>query len=486
MGVLTQLEPKQVWAHFENICAIPHPSLHEEAVARYVVAEATRLGFHSRRDEVGNVVVEVPATAGMEDRPIVVLQGHLDMVPVAAPGVEHDFTRDPIQPFIDGDYVKARGTTLGADNGIGCALGLGLMQDDGAEHGPLELLFTVNEESGMTGAHGLTGDFLKGRTLINLDTEAWGEFFISCAGGGDSVIHLPIEREAATDGGVQIAVDISGLKGGHSGIDINRGHGSGNKILARCLAAARDTVSFQLISLRGGNKRNSIADAAEAVVRVPATDRQAFETAVAAMVETVAAELLNTDPGMKVEIDGDLSAAVTARPMTAESSARVLDLLIALPHGVVAMSPEVSGLVETSINMGLVESGDTELKVTMLTRSAVTSQLEAVKRQVRIIGQRLGAEVKEPLGYPGWKPDMDSPLLRTAVAVFKDMYGVEPKVKAVHAGLECGLFAEKLPGVDMISLGPVMHNVHSPDEELYHPSVGQVYDLLKGILKTIR
>jgi dipeptidase D len=484
MGALAELQPNHVWTYFENICAIPHPSQHEEAVARYVVDVAAKLGFESRRDEVGNVVVEVPATPGMEDRPIVVLQGHLDMVPVAAPGVEHDFTRDPIQPYIDGDYVKARGTTLGADNGIGCALGLGLMRDETAEHGPLELFFTVNEESGMTGAHGLNSDFLKGRILINLDTEAWGEFFISCAGGGDSIIRLPIEREESGEGSARVNVRISGLKGGHSGIDINSGRGSGNKILARCLAAAAESADLRLISLAGGNKRNSIADGAEAIIQVPAGETETCKAAIGAMVDTIAEELAATDPGFKVEIDTE--ETVTDRTMTAASTRRVVDLLTALPHGVVAMSPQVPGLVETSINLGLLECEDAELKVTMLTRSALTSQLETVKQQVRTIGRVLGAEVEEPLGYPGWKPNMDSPLLKTAITVFRDLYGYEPEVKAVHAGLECGLFGEKLPGVDMISLGPIMHYVHSPDEEVHHPSVAKVYELLRGILKAIR
>ena len=486
MGELSQLEPRQVWKHFENLCAIPRPSFHEEAAAMYVVEEAERLGCGIRRDETGNVVVEVPATEGMEDRPGVVLQGHLDMVPVAEPGKQHDFTKDPVEPYIDGDYVRAKGTTLGADNGIGCALALGLVEDDSAEHGPLELLFTMNEESGMDGAHGLKGDFLKGRMLINLDSEQWGEFFISCAGGGDSIISLPIERQENPGDHVQIAVIVSGLKGGHSGIDIHLGRGNANKLLARCLAAAGDSSTFNLVSMDGGNEKNAIADRAQAVVELAADQREAFESAATRMAQTIKEELGQADPGFSFEIKAEPPAEKPVRPMTAASTRGILDLLIGLHQGVFAMSSEMPDVVETSANIGLLESGESEFKVTIMIRSLIDSQTEAVKRQTATIGRLLNAEVEEPRGYPGWKPNVDSPLLKTAAGVFEDMNGHPPEVKAIHAGLECGLFGEKFPGLEMISIGPTMQYVHSPDEELFHPSVPKVYELLKAILKTIK
>ena len=486
MGELSQLEPKQVWKHFENLCAVPRPSFHEEAAAIYVVKEAERLGLTSRQDETGNVVVQVPATSGMEDRPIVVLQGHLDMVPVAEDGKDHDFTKDPIEAYIDGDYVRARGTTLGADNGIGCALALGLVEDDSAEYGPLELLFTTNEESGMDGAHGLQGDFLKGRKLINLDGEQWGEFFISCAGGGDSLISLPIEREEIAGEHVQIAVNVGGLKGGHSGIDINLGRGNANKLLGRCLAAAGDSSAFSLISIQGGNERNAIADRAQAVIDLAADQQQAFESAVTQMAQTLKAELAGTDPGFAVEIKADPLVEKPLKPMTSASTRRILDLLISLHHGIFAMSCDMPDIVETSSNIGVLECSQTEFKAALMTRSLVDSQVTAVKRQIRTIGRLLKAKVEEPRGYPGWKPNVESPLLKAAMGVFQDLHGQVPAVKGIHAGLECGLFGEKFPGLDMISIGPTMQYVHSPDEELYHPSVPQVYELLKAILKAIR
>ncbi|MBN1296543.1 aminoacyl-histidine dipeptidase [bacterium] len=484
MGVLSNLEPRHVWEHFENMCNIPHPSRQEEGIAQYIIERAKRYGYATRRDQVGNVIVEIPGTPGLESKPIVVLQGHMDMVPVAAPGVTHDFSKDPIRPRIDGEYVKATGTTLGADNGIGGALMLGIMDDSSVKHGPLELFFTVNEESGMDGAHGTEAEFVKGRILINLDTEEFGQYYISCAGGGDSVITLPIHRGTApcTCKSGSLRIKVSGLRGGHSGIDINIGIASGNKILARLLDAAWDAGVFQLKSIRGGNKRNSISDGAEAVICLEHSDAAMIRRVLMAMTEIIREEFAKTEPGFTVEIT-DVEDASPC--LDKESTEAVIRLLIALPHGVITMSPEVPGLVETSTNLGVMESMDSVVKITMLTRSAVTSHLIAVKKQIRTIAVLAGASVEEPRGYPGWKPDMDSPLLKIAMKVYETKYGSAPEVKAIHAGLECGLFSEKLPGVDMLSIGPEMHFVHSPNEELNIASVPKSYDLLGDLLKAI-
>ncbi|HPQ40892.1 MAG TPA: beta-Ala-His dipeptidase, partial [bacterium] len=306
MGVLSNLDPGNVWEHFENMCGIPHPSHHEEGIARYIIQCAEKHGYATRRDATGNLIVEVPATPGFETAPIIVLQGHMDMVPVAAPGVQHDFTKDPIKPRIDGGFVKATGTTLGADNGIGGAMMLGIMDETDAQHGPLELFFTVNEEAGMDGAHGTEADFVKGRILINLDTEEWGEYYISCAGGGDSIISLPIERESGgcTCRSGSHKVKVSGLRGGHSGIDINLGLASGNKVLARLLDAARDAGEFQIKNIKGGNKRNSISDGAEAVVCLEHGDAAKFKKTVMDQAEIIRKEFEKTDPGLTVEITG--------------------------------------------------------------------------------------------------------------------------------------------------------------------------------------
>ncbi|MCD4655764.1 aminoacyl-histidine dipeptidase [bacterium] len=484
MGVLSSLKPQHVWEHFENMCNIPHPSYHEEALAQYILDQAKKHGCTTRQDKTGNLIVNIPGTKGLEDKPIVVLQGHMDMVPVAAPGVEHDFLKDPIKVRIDGDFVKATGTTLGADNGIGGAMMLAILDDKQMEHGPLELYFTVNEEAGMDGAHGTEADFVKGRILINLDTEEWGEYYISCAGGGDSMIHFPVKREQGEckcKSGL-IKLKVSGLRGGHSGIDINMGLASGNKVLARLLDAAWEAGKFQLKTIKGGNKRNSISDGAEAIVCLEHSNADNFRKAVMEMAEILAEEYGKTDPDLKIEITGN---DFSGNCMGIETTRQLISLLVALPHGVLTMSPEVAGLVESSTNLGLIETTDDDVMITMLTRSAVTSHLMASKKQVKTIATLAGATVDEPRGYPGWKPDMDSPLLKIAMDVFRDKYGKEPAVKAIHAGLECGLFSEKLPGVDMLSIGPEMHFVHSPNEELNISSVPKTYSLLGDILKAV-
>ncbi len=490
MGNLSHLKPANVWKHFENICDIPHPSYHEEEVAQYVIDEAGKLGFDTRRDEVGNVVVTVPATSGLEKAPIIVLQGHLDMVPVSAPGVEFDFEKDSLITYVDGDYVRAKGTTLGADNGIGVAIMLAMMEDKDIEHGPLELLCTVNEESGMDGAHGLKAEFVKGRYLINLDTEEWGEYYISCAGGGDSnitlpVVRIPLESGELVKNNTILELSVGGLKGGHSGIDINAGRGSGNKIIARCLAEAASRTKFNIVSLEGGNKRNSVSDSAVAIIALAADNAVTFKDAVNSMAKTIIDEFEKTDPGLTVRIDDFSGDLPSDKPMSFASTETIINLLIALPHGVITMSAEVDGLVETSTNLGVMNTKGDNFLVTLLTRSAVTSHLPAVKGQIKTIAALTGATVEEPRGYPGWKPDMDSTLLRVGSEVFRGMHNEEPAVKAIHAGLECGLFSEKLPGVDMLSIGPEMHNVHSPDEELHHPSVPKTYDLLAAIIRAM-
>lgn len=482
MSVFTGLKPEKVWKHFEAICNIPHPSGHEEEVAQYVVNFANELGLDVKRDAVGNVLVTKPAVPGHESAPTVVLQGHLDMVGVAAPGVKHDFHKDPIKCRIDGDYVKAEGTTLGADNGIGGAIMLALMEEN-FTHGELEFFFTVNEESGMDGAHGVKSDFVKGRRLINLDTEEWGEFYISCAGGGDSVIKMPVNREKPPAQTTAVQIKIGGLKGGHSGVDIHLGRGSGNKIMGRILATAYVHKPFQLVNMSGGNKRNSIADGATAEILISNSDVDSVKKSVNAMFEIVKQELANTDPGVTISLD--VKKTPSADPMTKKDTENAIHLLVALPHGVLAMSPEVPGLVETSTNIGVMGSDENNVNVSLLTRSAVTSALDMVKQQIRVIAHLVNAEVDEPQGYPGWKPNMDSDLLKISKEVFKKLHGKYPEIKAIHAGLECGLFGEKLPGVDMLSIGPEMHNVHSPAEELNIPSIPKTYELLKEILTAL-
>jgi dipeptidase D len=480
MAVLSDLKPGNVWKHFEAFCNIPHPSGHEEGIAKYILDEAAKLGLATRRDDVGNVVVVQPASAGAENAPGLVLQGHMDMVGVAAKGVTHDFTKDPICCLIDGDFVKAKGTTLGADNGIGGAIMLALWEEE-FPHPEIEHFFTVNEESGMDGAHGLQGDFLKGRQLINLDTEEFGEIYVSCAGGGDSVLSFSAERAAATEGAETLLLAVGGLKGGHSGADIHLGRCSGNKAVARLLSAALDS-GLRIRTLRGGKKRNAISDFAEVVVDVPPGKGEAFRAAVEDTTAVLKSEFALSDGGLEVSVT---AGSADALPMTEASTAALVRLLIALPHGVLAMSADMPDLVETSTNIGTVETTGDTVKIVLLTRSAVTSSLAMVKERIRTIAGFVGAAVEEPQGYPGWKPNMDSRLLHVGKEVHRKMFGGDPAVKAIHAGLECGLFSEKLSGVDMISIGPDMADVHTPDERLSISSTAKFFDFIKGLIEAL-
>lgn len=484
MRIFENLEPKLVWKHFEEILKIPHTSRNEEGVATYITNFAKSLKLTVSRDKVGNVLVTEKGTKGYENAPYLILQGHMDMVGVAAEGVKHDFMKDPIQPKIEGDFVRAKGTTLGADNGIGVAIMLAIMEDESIIHPPLEYLFTVNEESGMDGAHGLEPSFVKGRRLINLDTEEFGQIYISCAGGGDSIINIETSRAPAYKNQATFLLKIKGLKGGHSGVDINLGRGSGNKIAARLLLRALEVAPLRIRKIEGGNKRNSISDHADILLDIPKSNVEDFKSAINNMTQIIKDELAKTDPELVVEIKEEISND-DIEPMTLEATKNLIHLLVALPHGVLAMSPEVLGLVETSTNMGTIRTTETGVEIVHLNRSAVNSSIDYVKDMIRCIANSFGAKVTQPRGYPGWKPNKDSNLLKAGISVFKEMYHKEPLIKAIHAGLECGIFSEKLPGVDMISIGPDMAHVHSPAEELNILSVGKFYNYLKELLKSL-
>ncbi len=480
MSEMKNLEPQNVWSHFETICGIPHPSRHEEELAEYIMDHASSTGNKSFRDKTGNVIVHVPASPGREDDRSLILQGHLDMVPVAAEGITHDFNTTPIEPYVDGNLVRARGTTLGADNGIGVAMMLALLDGD-KPHGPLELLFTVNEEAGMTGARGVGTDYLSAKHLINLDTEEWGEIYVSCAGGADSIVTLDLQRETTPVTDRLARLTVSGLKGGHSGIDINLGRGNAIKIAARFLDNCSGKIPFKLVSMDGGVKRNSIPGRAEAVVALSAGDFEEFAAEAESFSSIIMNELGNAEPGFMISVTR-LGPDSEKLPLTRSSAQNFLNLVLALPNGLVAMSTEVEGLVETSVNLGVLETDSSRASAVLLTRSSISSAMDAVKSQIRACSIMAGAKLEEPEGYPGWKPNMDSELLKIAADVFIKLHGKEPAIKAVHAGLECGLFSERLPGVDMISIGPDMQNVHSPDEQLSIPSVKIFFEYLEDLI----
>lgn len=480
MPELSELDPRNVWSHFKSICGIPHPSRHEDELADHIMNHASSTGNESFRDNSGNVIVRVPASPGREKNRTLILQGHLDMVPVSAEGITHDFTTTPIHPYVDGDLVKARGTTLGADNGIGVAMMMALL-DDNNPHGPLELLFTVNEEAGMDGARGVESRHFSGKHLINLDTEEWGEVYVSCAGGADSIVTLDLDREPTAGMDRIMLLKAGGLKGGHSGLDINLSRGNGIIIAARILDKCSMDIPFRLVSLNGGTKRNAIPSGAEAVIALPAGEVDNLSNLVDAFSSTVQSEFEKTEPDLSITLSLIESDSGTM-PLSPASSETLLRLVLILPNGLVAMSTEVDGLVETSVNLGVFETGSSRAEAVLLTRSSISSAMNAVKGRIRAGAALAGATVKEPEGYPGWKPNMDSELLKLASGVFEKLHGKEPAVKAIHAGLECGLFSELLPGVDMISIGPDMTDVHSPDEQLSIPSVGLFYAYLKNLV----
>jgi dipeptidase D len=484
MSFVAELEPRQVWGHFDAILGIPRPSKGEEAMRRYVVGRAETRGYEVRRDGAGNVVVVVPATAGHEDAPTTVLQSHLDMVQEKNSDTDFDFATDAIRPRRDGDYLAADGTTLGADNGIGVAAMLAVIDGAGPGgqplvHGPLELLFTVDEESGLTGAAELDGTMLTGRRLLNLDTEEEGSVYVGCAGGGDSLLRLPMARAAVAADGRALAVRVSGLKGGHSGVDIHLQRGNAVSLLARALWAAHLESPLRLAAFAGGSAHNAIPREAAGTVMVAAAAEAAVREALEREGAAIAAELAAVDAGFRLTVDAAEAPADAWEPAAGE---RALALLVALPHGVLAMSHEIPDLVETSNNVAVAAEAGGELTVLTSTRSSTASALAAVRSRLTALGQLAGAAVEQHAGYPGWKPNLDSPLLATVREVHQRVLGSEPAVKAIHAGLETGILGEKVPGLDMVSIGPQIEFPHSPDERVHVASVGRFWELLKATL----
>ena len=464
------LKPELLWKYFEEISSIPRCSKHEEKVAEYVVNVAKKLGHEVMRDDVGNVIVRKKATA-YENAPMVTLQAHLDMVCEKNRDVEHDFEKDPIDVYVDGDMVKARGTTLGADNGVGVAACLAVMEDKDIKHGPLEFLFTIDEETGMTGAFGLKEGVLRGKMLINVDTEEFGAVYIGCAGGGNSTLTLPIKYEKVEGKGMEIT--IRGLKGGHSGTEIHEGRANSIKLMARLLYNADAKVG----SIEGGDKFNAIPREATAKI-IPSNKDDALKK-VKEFEKIFKNEYSVSDPGVTIATkDCNIE-----RIFDSASQKKVLGLLMGLPHGVLAMDQQVKGLVETSTNLARVRSSD-KLEIMMSSRSSVNSALEATMQSIRAIGELAGAKVEEGSMYPGWKPNLNSKLLKIAVESYKELYGKEPEIKAIHAGLETGVIGGKYD-MDMISIGPQIEHPHSPDEVVYISSVQKFWDYLLKILENV-
>ncbi|MDZ7373378.1 MAG: aminoacyl-histidine dipeptidase [candidate division KSB1 bacterium] len=478
---LRQLKPEHLWRHFDELRKIPRCSGNEAGAGDYVISVAHRLGLAWERDEVGNIVVRKPASPGHEGAETIVLQGHLDMVCEKNSDVEHDFRKDPIEVERRGDWLTAMGTTLGSDNGIGVAAALAVLEDRALIHGPLECLFTVDEETGLTGASHLKPGFLKGRKLINLDSEEEGVLFIGCAGGGDNEVTLPIRRDPAFSG-ARIRIGVTGLRGGHSGIDIDKGRANAIRVVARLIYELGKTAPVRLVSVEGGNKRNAIPREAEAVVVVAEQELGRVEEVLRQSFAAIRFEY----KAVETEMALDVRAVEDPRaPMAADSHLRTIGLLLGLPHGVLAMSQEMPGLVETSNNLAVVRTMNDQVQISLSSRSSIMSALNATRDIIRAVAEMVGATVEQGGGYPAWTPNLNSPLLRAVQEVHRQLFGKEAEVKAIHAGLETGIIGEKFPGMDMISMGPQIEHPHSPDERVNIPSVERFWNFLTKVLEAL-
>jgi dipeptidase D len=479
---LSQLSPQPLWDIFAKVCSIPHPSYHEEALAKHIVEWAQEKGIHAERDEVGNILLRKPATKGMENRKPVALQAHLDMVPQKNNDTVHDFTKDPIQPFIENGWVKARGTTLGADNGIGLASALAVIADDSVEHGPLEVLLTMTEETGMAGAFGLQPNWLQSEILINTDSETEGEIYMGCAGGIDFTATLPLTREAVPAGYSTLKLTLKGLKGGHSGAEIHLGLGNASKLLARFLAEHADTLGLRLLDFTGGTLRNAIPREAIVTLAVAAGNVDTLKAAAQEFLATLQFELSAVEKKIALVVEATESPATA---LSVASQNGFIALLNATPNGVIRMSDDVKGVVETSLNVGVVTMKDDEVAINSLIRSLIDSGKEYVVSMLDSLGKLAGAKTLAKGSYPGWKPEPSSPVMTLVRETYQQLFDKTPNIMVIHAGLECGLFKKPYPNMDMVSIGPTITGPHSPDEQVHIESVGLYWQLLTALLKAI-
>ncbi|MGQ1783952.1 aminoacyl-histidine dipeptidase [Saccharicrinis sp. GN24d3] len=482
MNILESLEPAVVWKYFEKICQIPRPSKKEEKILAYLVSFAEEHRLEYKQDEIGNILILKPATKGCEDLESVVLQSHVDMVCEKHSHVKHNFDKDPIVPKIDGEWVKATDTTLGADDGIGMAAQLALLASNDIKHGDLECLFTVDEETGLTGAFSLKKGFFKSKILLNLDSEDDGELFIGCAGGVDTVATFEIQMEETPLNCFAFKMDVSGLKGGHSGDDIHKGLGNANKILNRFLWNASREYGLRLNKFSGGNLRNAIAREASALAVVPTSQKEPIRVAFNIFYDELCSELEVTEPDLRMHLEScDIPDSVFEKGFQ-ES---LLNSVYACPHGVIEMSRKIEGMVETSTNLAAIKQEDDKMIITTSQRSSVESAKEDIAAMVRSVFELAGAEVKHGEGYPGWAPNTDSEILNITRESYERLFGEAPVVRAIHAGLECGLFLEKYPKLDMISFGPTIRGAHSPDERINIETVNKFWLHLLDVLVNI-
>lgn len=483
MEAFKGLKPEALWKYFGEICQIPRPSKKEAKIGAWLMEFACRHNLEACQDEVGNVLIRKQAVKGREDAPGVVLQSHMDMVCEKNSDIQHDFETDPIQPYVDGEWVKAKGTTLGADDGIGMAAALAVLSSSEIRHGAIECLFTIDEETGLTGASALKPGFLRYKVLLNLDSEDEGELFIGCAGGMDTVVNMPYEKMVTPEHKFAVKIRVKGLQGGHSGDDINKGRGNAIKILNRFLWDVKEKYGVQLALLEGGNLRNAITREAYAVIVFDDTVKENVRIDF----NVFASEMENvwkiTEPNLHLDLE---STEIPSEVLTQDATNRLLDALYACPHGVYSMSYRMPGMVETSTNLAAVRFVENNtVLITTSQRSDVDSEKMNIAHMVASVFRLAGAEVKHGEGYPGWAPNPNSAILRTAEYSYKRLFGKEAAVRSIHAGLECGLFLEKYPGMDMISFGPTLKGVHSPDERVDIKTVEKWWKHLVDILERV-
>jgi dipeptidase D len=483
MNEILGLHPKEIWKYFYQITQIPRASGKEEKMIKFLFNFAKEHNLEAKKDGVGNVLIIKKATKGMENKKIVILQSHLDMVCEKNSNEVHDFEKDAIQTRIDGDWVKAKGTTLGGDDGIGIAASLAILTSNTIDHGPMECFFTVDEESGMTGAFGLQPGFLKGEILINLDSEDEGELFIGCAGGKNTTIEFQYKKEPIPSGYYTCKISVSGLTGGHSGDDIEKGFGNSNKILNRFLFNLSGKTDLRLAEFNGGNLRNAIPREAYAIICIPSSNKELVNIDLNMYSALIKEEYAITEKNLKIELSTTQSPEFV---IDKQSQGKLIDSLYACPHGVIAMSQALKGLVETSTNLASVKFiKENKIIVGTSQRSSVDSALQDISCMVANVFRLAGAKIEHSDGYPGWNPKLESEILKTTEKAYIKLFGNKPVVRAIHAGLECGLFLTKYPKLDMVSFGPTIKGAHSPDERLNIPTVQKFWDLLVEVLKNI-
>ena len=483
MKILSELNPKAVWQYFEDICQIPRQSKKEEKIIEFLLDFGKENNLDTKRDEIGNVLISKPATKGKENVKTVVLQSHIDMVCEANEGTNHNFDTDPIKPRIDGEWVKATGTTLGADDGIGVAAQMAILTSTDIEHGPIECLFTVDEETGLTGAFALQPGFFEGKILINLDSEDEGELFIGCAGGIDTLVTFEYEQEKIPQDHVGFKLSATGLNGGHSGDEIDKGLGNSLKIMNRFLWNAYNEFDLKIGDFDGGRARNAIPREAFAHVSVHKEEKADFISLFNDFVPAIKAELAITEPKLELSIqETDLPEFA----IDEDTQFALLNALYACPHGVYAMSIELKGLVETSTNLASIKFIEgNKIFITTSQRSSIETARYDIASKVESVFRLAGASVKHGDGYPGWKPNTNSEIMKITEKSYEKLFGVKPVVRAIHAGLECGLFLEKYPYLDMISFGPTIKGAHTPEERINIETNQKFWDLLLDVLKNI-